>query len=190
MVLVDRLLNERSCREDGASTLVLRVAQICTPVTQSTRVPPAAQSCSNDSYHRQQAHHIDIFRYNYKKRNTLPKDDTAIYTEINKVFKYTKFGTAQQTVGYTAFGESDDWLYDQGIISMSPEVGHEEDGFWPKKGKIMGIVERNYVRMRYLTLKAGCELEVLSFKRAYFCTSTVVKKAASKIKIPIIFQVI
>eukprot|EP00392_Amoebophrya_sp_AT5.2_P011994 g12088.t1 len=100
--------------------------------------------------------------YNYKKRNTLPKDDTAIYTEINKVFKYSKFGTAQQTVGYTAFGESDDWLYDQGIISMSPEVGHEEDGFWPRKGKIMGIVERNYLRMRYLTLKAGCELEVTS----------------------------
>ncbi|CAD7943450.1 unnamed protein product [Amoebophrya sp. A25] len=98
--------------------------------------------------------------YNYKRTNTLPQDDKLIYTEINRIFKYAKFGTAQQTVGYTAFGESDDWMYDQGIIAMSPEVGHEEDGFWPRQGKIMGIAERNYIRMRYLALKTGCEIEL------------------------------
>ncbi|CAD7963296.1 unnamed protein product [Amoebophrya sp. A120] len=98
--------------------------------------------------------------YNYKTRNTLPPDDALIYKEINKVFKYSKFGTAKETVGYTAFGESDDWFYDQGIISMSPEVGHEEDGFWPRQGKIRGIIERNYIRMRYLALKTGCEIYV------------------------------
>lgn len=38
--------------------------------------------------------------YNYEKHNTLPADDLKIYKEINGVFKYEKFGTAQETVGY------------------------------------------------------------------------------------------
>jgi hypothetical protein len=38
--------------------------------------------------------------YNYERHNTLPADDLAIYKEINTVFKYEKFGTAQETVGY------------------------------------------------------------------------------------------
>ena len=63
-------------------------------------------------------------------------------------------------MGYLAFGESDDWLYDQGIISMSPEVGPESGGFWPANGHILPICRRNWRRMRYLALKAGCELVV------------------------------
>lgn len=43
---------------------------------------------------------------------------------------------------------------------MSPEVGPESGGFWPAKGHILPICRRNWRRMRYLALKAGCELVV------------------------------
>lgn len=85
--------------------------------------------------------------YNSERKNTLPRDRLEIYQEINRVFRYKKFGTAQETVGYLAYGESDDWMYDQGIISMSPEVGYERDGFWPPQSSILGIAERNFVRV-------------------------------------------
>lgn len=102
---------------------------------------------------------------NYQKESTLPEDDENIYTEIDKVFGYKLFGTAFKAVGYLAYGESDDWLYNKGhnkgpgkIISMSPEVGPEEAGFWPKRKFIKGICERNLPRTSYVVYKAGCEI--------------------------------
>merc|ERR1712159_432978 len=77
--------------------------------------------------------------YNFGQKS-LPPDDQSIYDEISKVFQWPRFGTAIQTVGYTASGESDDWLYaEHHIISMSPEVGPEKDQFWPPSSIIDAI---------------------------------------------------
>jgi len=95
--------------------------------------------------------------YNFGKM-ALPKDDEEIYNEIAQVFKWPRFGPAIQTVGYTAPGESDDWMYGaQGIISMSPEVGPESGDFWPSAREIRGIDSRNFVRATYVVRKAGFE---------------------------------
>jgi hypothetical protein len=94
-------------------------------------------------------------------RKSLPADDQVIYDELSRIFKWNKFGTAIETVGYTTQGESDDWLYHaHHIISMSPEVGPEGGGFWPPPAVVIGINERNYDRLLYATRKAGLELNV------------------------------
>jgi len=99
--------------------------------------------------------------YNWATRESLPLDDSAVYKEIAKVFRFPTFGPAIKTVGYTASGESDDWMYGvRHIISMSPEVGPESGGFWPSKRLIAGIDTRNFDRTLYVVLKAGMELQV------------------------------
>jgi len=97
--------------------------------------------------------------FNWAKLPQLPADDQRIYNEIAKVFGWQKFGPAIKTVGYTAPGESDDWMYGaRKIISMSPEVGPESGEFWPPAGLISGINQRNFVRTLYVVRKAGSPL--------------------------------
>lgn len=98
--------------------------------------------------------------FNFGKKS-LPADDQKVYDEIAAVFKWPLFGPAIKTVGYTAPGESDDWMYAaHHIISMSPEVGPEEGDFWPPPNMVAGIDSRNYDRALYVVKKAGLELAV------------------------------
>jgi len=58
------------------------------------------------------------------------------------------FGTANQTVGYTANGDSDDWMYGEQIskpkvIAMTPEAGDQNDGFYPAQTRIIPICQQN-----------------------------------------------
>ncbi|CAE8733488.1 unnamed protein product [Polarella glacialis] len=99
--------------------------------------------------------------YNWADKDMLPKEDKQIYREIGDVFGWPKFGPAIATVGYTAYGESDDWMYgSQHIISMSPEVGPESGDFWPGQQLIRGINERNFVRTLYVAQKSGLEFKL------------------------------
>merc|ERR1719189_3355442 len=98
--------------------------------------------------------------FNWAKKSTLPTDDDRIYNEIADVFGWSKFGPASETVGYTTFGESDDWMYGaRGIISMSPEVGPESGDFWPDKSLIRKIADQCFTRLLYVVKKAGLELD-------------------------------
>lgn len=59
-----------------------------------------------------------------------------------------QFGTGNQTVGYNTNGDSDDWCYGEQtskpkILSMTPEVGSSNDGFWPAQERIIPICEDN-----------------------------------------------
>jgi len=53
-----------------------------------------------------------------------------------------------QTVGYTARGVSDDWMYDTSdgkpkIVALTPEVGTILDGFWPPAERIVEHAREN-----------------------------------------------
>ena len=51
------------------------------------------------------------------------------------------YGNCQETLGYTANGDSDDWMYanenNGGIFAFTPEIGTPEEGFWPAKERII-----------------------------------------------------
>lgn len=58
------------------------------------------------------------------------------------------YGTGFQTVGYSTNGDSDDWMYGEQtskakILSMTPEVGNQDDGFWPEQSRIIPLAEDN-----------------------------------------------
>ena len=58
------------------------------------------------------------------------------------------FGTGFETVGYATNGDSDDWMYGElvskpKILSMTPEVGNQGDGFWPVTSRIEPLAEEN-----------------------------------------------
>jgi len=62
---------------------------------------------------------------------------SAAMTRENNFFA----GSATQTVGYSANGVSDDWMYGEmttkpAIFSMTPEVGPGSYGFWPPQSAI------------------------------------------------------
>lgn len=94
------------------------------------------------------------YPFNYAKAPYLPPDDQRIFNELAGVFQWSKMGPAMKVLGYTAPGESDDWLYGaKHIISMSPEVGPEWGDFWPPRKEIAGIDARNFMRIMHMFTK-------------------------------------
>ena len=73
--------------------------------------------------------------------------DSALYVNwANLLTKDNQFlyGTGDQTVNYTTNGDSDDWMYGEQvtkpkIMSMTPEAGSSDDGFWPDITRIEEI---------------------------------------------------
>jgi hypothetical protein len=77
--------------------------------------------------------------------------DSATFVEHAKVLtKYNRYnyGTGDQTVGYLVNGDSDNWMYGEQssknkILSITPEAGNPEWGFWPPQSEIINICKEN-----------------------------------------------
>lgn len=77
--------------------------------------------------------------------------DSALFDSWGRILTIENgyaYGTAIQTVGYTANGDSDDWMYGDvstkpKIIAMTPEAGDQADGFWPAQNRIIPICKVN-----------------------------------------------
>jgi carboxypeptidase T len=75
--------------------------------------------------------------------------DSLVFVDFGMKLSYCNgfsYGTAMQTVGYTANGGSDDWMYGEQtskpkIYSMTPEAGSVDDGFWPMTSEIIPIAQ-------------------------------------------------
>jgi carboxypeptidase T len=69
------------------------------------------------------------------------------------------FGTDQQTIGYSAVGCSDDWLYfpedkKPKIIAITPEIGNKTDNFWPPPDRTLSHCFE-FLRMNYEATWSG-----------------------------------
>ena len=77
----------------------------------------------------------------------LPEEDNETYQEIGEeatLYNNYFLGTGYETVGYGVNGDSDDWMYGaEGIITYTPEVGENSDGFWPSSNRIVPLAEEN-----------------------------------------------
>ena len=78
------------------------------------------------------------------------------------ITKYNQYhvGTPYQTVGYIVNGNSDDWMYGEQatkskIFAMTPEVGDQNDGFWPDPSRIDFLSESNVYANLTLAKLAG-----------------------------------
>jgi hypothetical protein len=94
--------------------------------------------------------------------------DSLTFTEFGMRLTYCDgftYGSAQQTVGYTANGVSDDWMYgEQGtkpkILAMTPEAGSVDDGFWPASSNIIPIAKNTLDQNMYLARLASAYAEM------------------------------
>lgn len=77
--------------------------------------------------------------------------DSAVFvnhTHLMTSYNHYVSGTGNQTVGYVTNGDSDDWGYGEQttknkILSMTPEIGDYNDGFWPPISNIIPICENS-----------------------------------------------
>ena len=72
-------------------------------------------------------------------------------------------GTGIETVGYTVNGEACDWMYGaEGIITYTPEIGNQSDGFWPSSSRIVPLAEQNLHPNKFVAIAAGPMYESIS----------------------------
>ena len=104
---------------------------------------------------------ILTYPFNWNASEKLAPKHQAFYEGLQSVMKFALYGPASKTLGYVTTGESDDWFYGSlGVMSMSPEVGLEGDGFTPNRERVEDIVALNYQRLKYWIYKSGPEVTV------------------------------
>ena len=92
-----------------------------------------------------------IYPFGYKANTYAPAPDSLIFRQdATRLAQCNNFliGSAIQTVGYTANGDSDDWMYAEQstkskIYALTPETGSAIDGFWPNQKRIIPIAKLN-----------------------------------------------
>ncbi len=76
-----------------------------------------------------------------------PEDDLVIFREFGSdmaQFNGYLVGSDMETVNYSVNGDSDSWLYNVlGTFAMTPEIGNNDDGFWPPADRLFPLVEEN-----------------------------------------------
>ncbi|HAQ70060.1 M14 family zinc carboxypeptidase [Salibacteraceae bacterium] len=95
----------------------------------------------------------------------------ALATEMTRVNNYV-FGTGVQTVGYNVNGDSDDWMYGEQttknkMLSMTPEVGKQDDGFWPMTSRITPLSQENLLPNMLLAHFAGDYATIASLESQF-----------------------
>jgi len=83
-----------------------------------------------------------IYPWCYDRFYTPDHNLFVAIAESMAVFNGHVPGTAWETVNYPVNGGSVDWEYGElGIIAISPEIGTQDDGFWPPSWRILPLCE-------------------------------------------------
>lgn len=117
----------------------------------------------------------NVLIYPWGYDNSLYTDDSlAFWAMADRLTKCNGFlhGTANETVGYTANGVSDDWMYgEQGtkpkIFAMTPEAGDANDGFWPAQNRIIPIAQ-SYLDQNLSILRLALNYASIKSKSSIF----------------------
>lgn len=111
------------------------------------------------NYHTYGNHNIVPFGY---IPDLLSPDSVPFDFFGHAITRYNKYhvGTANQTVNYSVNGSSDDWMYGEQItkskiFAMTPEVGRNDDGFWPASDRIIPLSQENIYANLTLARLAG-----------------------------------
>lgn len=119
----------------------------------------------------------------YSYAATAYTPDSLTFTDYGMRLTYCDgftYGTAQQTVGYTANGGSDDWMYGEQvskpkIYSMTPEAGSSDDGFWPLQSNITSIAKNTMSQNITLARLASVYAEVTDQSGPFISQSGYIK---------------
>jgi hypothetical protein len=99
-----------------------------------------------------------IYPFNGDPSARVNESHIQYYEEIRTVFGIDKAGSASSMLKYTTTGEATDYMYGSlGIVSMSLEIGTDEDGFFPGMDRVLSIAEINSHRIKHWMFKSGAE---------------------------------
>lgn len=90
-----------------------------------------------------------IYPWGYDTVSTTPDADLfEQYALILTTDNNYLYGTCYETIYYTTNGDADDWMYGDEkmkakILAFTPEVGNDDDGFWPIEDRILPLCEEN-----------------------------------------------
>ncbi|MEO6130701.1 MAG: M14 family metallopeptidase, partial [Saprospiraceae bacterium] len=94
-----------------------------------------------------------ITPWGYEDVNTIDSTIFEHYGELLTQQNKFVYGRGLETVGYVSNGDSDDWMYgEMGTYSMTPEVGNEDDGFFPAKDRIIPLC-KSTIKMNLLAAR-------------------------------------
>lgn len=88
-----------------------------------------------------------LFPWGYEDNFQCPDHDDFVFL-TDKMVSENNYNNYQSSLLYEAAGDSDDWMYGDTsnkpkIFALTPEVGSEDDGFWPAANDILGICREN-----------------------------------------------
>ncbi|MEM8602017.1 MAG: M14 family zinc carboxypeptidase, partial [Bacteroidota bacterium] len=120
-----------------------------------------------------------IYPWGYDQSIFTP--DSARYADFGRLLTDANgygAGTVNQTLGYVANGNSDDWFYGEQttkdeIFAFTPEVGSRDDFFWPLPDRIEPLAQANLDANLLLAWLAGGypDLRVTGVEEAEFACS-------------------
>lgn len=94
----------------------------------------------------------NLLLYAWGFQNDLPPDNSIFYTYAQQMstFNTYLYGPGYSTI-YPSNGGSDDWMYGEQvtknkILSYTPEVGSQVDGFWPEIDRIIPLCKENMLQ--------------------------------------------
>lgn len=83
-----------------------------------------------------------IYPWGYNNKHTIDSTAYTHYGELLTDLNGFVYGLGEETVGYVTNGDSDDWMYgDQGFLALTPEVGDNDDGFYPNTERIIPLCQ-------------------------------------------------
>jgi carboxypeptidase T len=101
----------------------------------------------------------DVLLYPWGYMNIKSPDSTLydVYSSYLTSENRFQYGTAEETIGYSANGGAFDWYYGEQTtksktIAWGPEAGNPVDGFWPAINRIEDI-SKDYVAMNLFTIR-------------------------------------
>ncbi len=143
-----------------------------TPSDETYRGPSAFSEPETQNMKQIVEEHEFVIALNYHSFSNLllypwgfsddPCPDDAIFSAhaslMTRDNRYT-FGPGSTTI-YPTNGGSDDWMYGETenknvVFAYTPEVGNDNDGFWPSVNRIIPLCQENMIQNIYAAWLAG-----------------------------------
>ncbi len=147
---------------DGCSETYRGNSPFSEPETQAVRDFVNSNNFKiNFNYHSYS--NLLIYPFGYEYDNQAPQEDIDIFIEYGQdMVQYNNYalGTGPDLL-YPVNGEACDWMYgEKNIFSYTPEIGSQNDGFWPATNRIVPLAEENLYPNQVLALNAGSKYDV------------------------------
>ncbi len=147
---------------DGCSETYRGDSPFSEPETQAVRDFVNANNFKiNFNYHSYS--NLLIYPFGYEYDNQAPQEDIDIFIEYGQdMVQYNNYalGTGPDLL-YPVNGEACDWMYgEKNIFSYTPEIGSQNDGFWPATNRIVPLAEENLYPNQVLALNAGSKYDL------------------------------